>query len=811
VIGQLIGNRYRILRKVGEGGMAVVHIAVDEKLGRDIAIKILKERYENNGEIRTRFQHEAHAISTFDHHNILKIYDYSGEDSRQLWIVTELIHGRNLAQILGTTPSGWLHPLIAASIVREICRALVAAHEHGIVHRDVKPENVMITHNGTVKLMDFGIAKIQRISSMTQTGIFMGSPSYMSPEQVRGRDVDHRSDIYSLGVLFYELVTGKLPYTAPSTADIAMRILSGEYVHPKFIMEGIPTELESCIVRCLELLPDDRYPTIETIGLEIDQVLESFKLDNSQLELERCFKDPKAYGERLSKLFKAIAPSPTATVIDKSTARHNYEAMKSPIPRPDIDGHLSDGSAQRKALLPQRQSPQNSKERPSVELIEAHLPNRRQHQRDIKARQHTKSAAEVSLIHPVHKGSAPKRNPDFSKQNPRTIRPVSRIVPPTPRKANHHVRYVIHSQSRSPENPGFFLKFFVAILAIICFGFFGPRLAKISKSKFGTQVSSVKRIKNRTTPAVATQSPPAIVGQSPSKPAPEISAPEISAPKDATIEILPPKMKTSPKPALKDLSIQAVRKKQTAQSVSSVSKSTKVTAARPSAADTSDRSTQDTHFSSEKISVATVPEPEPPSANLDAQDPTIHEAIPVIVPPAKLTPTKVQRTAKGKGKISISSSPAAELSIDGKRVGTTNDQGSSSGWIDVLEGSHRIDLKRSGFAIRTETITAVANDSLSFGPYSLVRGDNAANTQSLLYRLTLSTNTPPVRVSIINIENQETQTFTLAQPTQVITLTRGIYDITMTNNGDIRKRRIDFSGPNQQLTFSVEFKDPGDH
>ena len=112
MIAQLIGNRYRILRKVGEGGMAIVYIAVDEKLGRDIAIKILKDRYENNSEIRLRFQHEAHAISNFDHPNILKIYDFSGEDSRQLWIVTELIHGRNLAEILGTTTGGWLHPLM---------------------------------------------------------------------------------------------------------------------------------------------------------------------------------------------------------------------------------------------------------------------------------------------------------------------------------------------------------------------------------------------------------------------------------------------------------------------------------------------------------------------------------------------------------------------------------------------------------------------------------------------------------------------------------------------------------------------------
>lgn len=348
--GQLIGNRYRVLRKIGEGGMAVVHLAVDEKLGRDVAIKILKERFESHDEIRSRFQHEARVISAFDHQNILKIFDFSGEESRQLWIVTELIHGRNVAQILETTPSGWLHPVIAASITREICAALTTAHEQGIVHRDVKPENVMITHQGRVKLMDFGIAKIQRVSSMTQTGMFMGSPSYMSPEQIRGRDIDQRSDIYSIGVLLYEVLSGRLPFTGSSTADIATKILTGEFTHPRYLMSGLPEELNQCVVNCMQLKPDDRPQTIDEVGLVFDQFLESLSLDRSAQELERCFKDPLAYGERLAKLLRVTNVKMASTVIVDELLP----------PRPPIHAHS------------QRQRP---------EAIAKHLPERRHKQR----------------------------------------------------------------------------------------------------------------------------------------------------------------------------------------------------------------------------------------------------------------------------------------------------------------------------------------------------------------------------------------------------------------------------------------------
>ena len=174
---KLLGGRYRIQEKIGEGGMAFVYLALDEKLGRRVAIKVLHEHMEKNEDIRKRFQMEAQAISSLDHPNIVKIYDFSGDESERLWIVTEVIRGQNLAQIVQKNVNQSLHPVPAACVVREICKALHKAHTTGIVHRDIKPENVMITNEGRVKLMDFGIAKDMQKSNLTLTGTFMGSPA----------------------------------------------------------------------------------------------------------------------------------------------------------------------------------------------------------------------------------------------------------------------------------------------------------------------------------------------------------------------------------------------------------------------------------------------------------------------------------------------------------------------------------------------------------------------------------------------------------------------------------------------------------
>jgi serine/threonine protein kinase len=854
--GQLIGNRYRVLRKIGEGGMAVVHLAVDEKLGRDVAIKILRERYEHHDEIRIRFQHEARAISSFDHPNILKIYDFSGEESRQLWIVTELIHGRNLAQILETTPSGWLHPAIAASIVREICRALSSAHEHGVVHRDVKPENVMITHHGTVKLMDFGIAKIQRITNMTQTGIFMGSPSYMSPEQVRGRDVDNRSDIYSLGVLFYELITGKLPFTGSSTADIAMRILNGDFAHPRFIMAGIPDALDQCIVQCMALTPENRPQSIEVVGEKIDVMLQSMGLESSMQELERCFKDPKAYGDRLARILKVSQVKQEATVLIDSNQRTalghwNNEAINSPIPRPDMSSSSQPTGAQRKDhLLPPRSVPHFTKRQLTPELISAHLPERRHQQRPMEATRlasgskfgqyPVKASQQITppRMNEPKRSNLQQRQPQVGHRNinqhqNREVRPVSRMLPATPKRNIKPVRYVVKETYYPESQSGSFAKLVLAILLLSCAGILwsGNRKETLNLSNWISLIEKSKRPSNKPTAKNTVKNPTRI---KPDNKSATTSSGSQNLDKEA-IKTTPAPTEPLPKFAEKTKIKLQNQDKLGVESgnsphLSGVESrpSLKSNQPKPSkiiatkiASDSKKQAPQDTRVLANSATPVTTESIEgaeilPPKKNLTKKDSLpiknnanedLDVALPIQKTQTKPAANKIEKDQVSKKvQISVASTPAAELFVNGRRSGTTNNNGSKSEWIDVESGKNRIELRRAGFATKIETIVVSTADKQQFGPYVLNRGASTTPTSSL-YKLTLATNLPPVEVTIINIETNAKQTVSLSQPSKTIPLERGIYEVTMNRKGDIRKRRLDFSGNVQQLTFSVDFKE----
>jgi serine/threonine protein kinase len=305
---EVISGRYRILERLGEGGMAVVYTARDEKLGRVVAIKLLHQHFSDNQDIRQRFEHEARSISVLDHPNIVKVFDYSGPDSQQLWIVTELLKGQNLSNFVRGFEGGRLHPIIAACIVREICRALEHAHSREIVHRDIKPENVMVLDAGpvSIKLMDFGIAKNLHNNSLTQTGTFMGSPSYMSPEQVRGRGVDHRADIYSLGVVLYEIVAGRLPFVGNTTHDVVLKIVEGQFAKPSSLIPELPRDLDKLICKAMNADPERRFQTSKALGREIDLFLTRSGFVESHVELERYFTDRNAYDEKLRRLNLAL-------------------------------------------------------------------------------------------------------------------------------------------------------------------------------------------------------------------------------------------------------------------------------------------------------------------------------------------------------------------------------------------------------------------------------------------------------------------------------------------------------------------------
>ncbi|HEY3356849.1 MAG TPA: serine/threonine-protein kinase, partial [Polyangia bacterium] len=253
-------EKYEILDKVGQGGMAVVYRGMDTTLGREVAIKVLHPHLAAIEESRLRLQREAQAVAKLHHENILEIFAYSGLDSPESYIVTEFIHGQTLKDFLKDTAIPL--PEIAAMMVHEICRALEHAHSLGIIHRDIKPENIMIRDDGRLKLMDFGIAQVIDKQKMTVTGQLLGSPAYMAPEQVEGRSADFRTDVFALGILFYQLATGDLPFRGKNPHEVLKKIADCKFLDPEMARPEVGARLGRIISRALAREPQGRYQEI---------------------------------------------------------------------------------------------------------------------------------------------------------------------------------------------------------------------------------------------------------------------------------------------------------------------------------------------------------------------------------------------------------------------------------------------------------------------------------------------------------------------------------------------------------------------
>ncbi|MGZ3429900.1 MAG: serine/threonine protein kinase, partial [Polyangia bacterium] len=242
-------SRYRLLQEVGQGGMAVVYKATDTTLNREVAVKVLHPHLAGQEESRARLQREAHAVAKLRHENILEIFDYSGPDSAESYIVTEFIHGRTLKNFLVDHPLPF--PEIAEMIASEVARALEHAHQFGVIHRDVKPENVMIRDDGLIKLTDFGIAQIVDKERMTVTGQLLGSPAYMAPEHVEGRPLDFRTDVFAVGILTYQLATGQLPFRGKNPHEVLKRIAECRFVPANGVNALVGKRLNGVIDKAL--------------------------------------------------------------------------------------------------------------------------------------------------------------------------------------------------------------------------------------------------------------------------------------------------------------------------------------------------------------------------------------------------------------------------------------------------------------------------------------------------------------------------------------------------------------------------------
>src|SRR5499427_5354717 len=322
-------SRYRIIEKLGSGGMGEVYLAEDTRLGRKVALKLLAEELTQNRDRLNRFDQEAYAASALNHPNILTIYEL-GDESGRHFIATEFVDGETLRKRLSGPPMDLPDVL---SIGIQIAGALEEAHAAGIIHRDIKPENVMIRRSGHVKVLDFGLAKLMerpaddtdteavtRALVQTDAGMVLGTSQYMSPEQARGKPVDTRTDIWSLGVVLYEMATGRPPFSGETKTDVIVASAKNDPPPVARFAPGAPPEFEWIVLKALRKDAAERYQTVRELESDLKKLKQRIEF---QSELERSMAP-----DRLSAAFSSAAD----TEMQPSLARTTQSAAATPLP-----------------------------------------------------------------------------------------------------------------------------------------------------------------------------------------------------------------------------------------------------------------------------------------------------------------------------------------------------------------------------------------------------------------------------------------------------------------------------------------------
>ncbi|MBI3744999.1 MAG: Stk1 family PASTA domain-containing Ser/Thr kinase [Chloroflexi bacterium] len=269
-IGTVLGGRYRLIELLGQGGMATIYRAHDTQLERDVAVKVLRPEYGRDPDFFARFRQEAQSAASLNHPGVVAVHDY-GTDAAGPYIVMELVDGEDLGSIVRRT--GALPPRQAARLAAQIARSIAAAHERGFIHRDIKPSNVLVTRDGKAKVTDFGIARAVAEAALTLPGTTLGSVHYFSPEQARGELATEASDIYSLGIVLYELLTGRRPWEGDSAAAIATARLTGPVPSPSAVRAGVPPALEAITRKALATDPEQRFESADAMADALDAYL----------------------------------------------------------------------------------------------------------------------------------------------------------------------------------------------------------------------------------------------------------------------------------------------------------------------------------------------------------------------------------------------------------------------------------------------------------------------------------------------------------------------------------------------------------
>lgn len=269
---EIIDDRYKIIENLGEGGMAIVYKAHDLITDRDVAVKMMRPETAANKVNLNRFEREARAAASLNHPNIVKVVNV-GTFNGLPYMVNEFVNGQNLRQILDIR--GKFTFMESCDIMFQLCSAVIYAHDHGVIHRDIKPQNIFLTNAGTIKLGDFGIATFQDSAQVTRSDVVVGTVHYIAPEVAQNSIASAKSDMYSMGITFFELITGRVPFDADSPVKVVLMQINEKFPNIKKYNPKTPDAIEAIIYRCVSKNPKDRYPTIETMQKDIERIIKN--------------------------------------------------------------------------------------------------------------------------------------------------------------------------------------------------------------------------------------------------------------------------------------------------------------------------------------------------------------------------------------------------------------------------------------------------------------------------------------------------------------------------------------------------------
>jgi serine/threonine protein kinase, bacterial len=282
--GTLLDGRYRVAAKIATGGTSTVYRGVDTRLDRPVALKVMDSRYAGDQQFLTRFQLEARTVARLKDPGLVAVYD-QGLDARHPFLVMELVEGGTLRELLAER--GPMPPHAVAAVLRPVLGGLAAAHRAGLVHRDVKPENVLISDEGDVKIVDFGLVRAVAAAGITSTSVILGTAAYLSPEQVRDGNASPRSDVYAVGIVAYELLTGQTPFSGDSALSVAYQRLETDVPAPSTVIDGVPEQFDELVGRATARDPADRYADAQEMGAELEVIVDELALPEFRVPAPR--------------------------------------------------------------------------------------------------------------------------------------------------------------------------------------------------------------------------------------------------------------------------------------------------------------------------------------------------------------------------------------------------------------------------------------------------------------------------------------------------------------------------------------------